>query len=124
MTTSQIHAVPDALPRSRPLRKRNRSSGPHVVLIRTAVVTGALLLWELLARFGIVNALFVSKPTSITLASLTLLGSDVARTAVAETISSLTSAFLLGTASGIIVGTILGLQRLLHRAYMPIVLML
>jgi ABC-type nitrate/sulfonate/bicarbonate transport system permease component len=91
---------------------------------RVAVIGGALLLWELLARLGVINDLFVSKPSSIIRGAVTLYQSPLAAKAIGETLTSLTGAFVIGTGLGVLAGIVLGLRPLLRSAYLPIVMML
>ena len=91
---------------------------------RTLVLIAALLLWEALARVGVINELFVSKPSSIGAAALRLFVDPRAVTALGETLASLAAAFTIGTGLGILAGVVLGLQPLLRQAYLPVVMML
>lgn len=90
---------------------------------RTAVILAALVVWEVLARTGIVNEMFVSKPSSIIAAAVGLFGDPRATTALGETLASLIGAFTIGTGIGIVLGVTLGLQPLLRAAYLPVVMM-
>lgn len=91
---------------------------------RTLVIVGAFVVWEVLAELGVINELFVSKPSAIVRAAVSLWASPEALTAIGETLASVAGAFALGTGFGVLVGVILGLQPLLRQAYFPVVMLL
>jgi ABC-type nitrate/sulfonate/bicarbonate transport system permease component len=96
----------------------------NAVVWRTAFLLGVLLLWELLARLGVIDEGFTSKPSSILAAVGPLLSDPQVGSALGVTLFSVGASFVIGTAAGMLVGIVLGLQPLLREAYFPIVMML
>lgn len=93
-------------------------------LWRLGVIVVALGLWELLAAIGVLNELFVSRPSAIMQAAISLASTQQAVNAVSETLTSVGVAFVIGTTAGILAGVVFGLQAMLREAYFPIVMML
>ncbi len=96
----------------------------RATLWRTGAILAALAAWEFLAEVGVLNELFVSRPSAIIEASVELVQTPEAISAVSETLASVALAFLIGTAAGILTGVAFGLNSLLRAAYFPIVMML
>jgi len=107
-----------------PARTANLSLRAKALLGRTTFLVGLLVLWEVLARAGVIDESFASKPTSLVLAAGSLVRDAEVRGALSETLTSVAASFVIGTALGVLVGVTLGLQRLLRDAYLPIVMIL
>lgn len=99
---------------------RPRRAG-HVLLLRLAILAGALAAWEMAARAG--NPLLYVPPSSAlpALADLVLLRSypDLIPNLLL-TAREIAVAYAMAVAGGLAVGFALGLNRLLGRAYGPI----
>ncbi|WP_165400422.1 ABC transporter permease [Blastococcus saxobsidens] len=67
---------------------------------------------------------FASKPSSIVMAVPPLLSDPQVLEALGMTLYAVGASFAIGTAGGMLVGVILGLQPMLRTAYFPIVMML
>ena len=91
---------------------------------RTAFLLSVVLLWELLARTGLIDEGFTSKPSSIIAAVGPLLTDPRVGSALGVTLFAMAASFVIGTGAGMVVGIVLGLQPLLRQAYFPIVMML
>ena len=119
-------AVPSAYAGSLGAGTRVRSgvSRDSATVWRTAFLVSVVLLWELLARVGLINESFASKPSSIALAVGPLLTDPQVLSALGSTLYAVGASFAIGTTAGMVVGVVLGLQPLLRRAYFPIVMML
>ena len=105
-------------------RLRIESALARPAVCRTIVLVGLLTLWEVLTDLGFVNELFVSKPSAIMRAAVSIFGSPTAVTAIGQTLVSVLLAFLIGTGLGMVVGIVLGLQKLLRQAYFPVIMLL
>lgn len=91
---------------------------------RAGVILALILLWDLTTRFGLVDRDFVSTPWDVLNASGRMLDDPIVHTALATTGTSILAAFIIGTAIGIVAGTVLGLSRPLWDAYMSPLLFL
>jgi len=92
--------------------------------LRIAFLVFVVLLWELLASTGAVDARFTSKPSAIVQALGGLAVNPEALGAVGETLLAFAIAFVIGTGSGLVLGIAFGLNRLLRDAYYPIIMLL
>jgi ABC-type nitrate/sulfonate/bicarbonate transport system permease component len=94
-------------------------------LARIAAIVLLFGIWEIAARF-FVDRMFLSPPSRVfTLRSLeTLFGTQGMPAALRVTLYELAIAFLLSLAIGLAIGLALGLNRLAHKSFMPIVLLL
>jgi ABC-type nitrate/sulfonate/bicarbonate transport system permease component len=125
MTVSGLADAPPAPePSGRPRLKAPGSARTNPVVVRAVFIVTVLSAWEVLADLGVINELFVSKPSAIAWAAVKLFGSSTALTAIGETLTSMVLAFVIGTGLGMLVGIVLGLQHLMRQAYLPIVMML
>jgi ABC-type nitrate/sulfonate/bicarbonate transport system permease component len=96
-----------------------------VSAVTTALVLATLLVaWEVLSRIGVLDELFMSRPSAVVAASGQMAGDPAVRTALLTTLGSVLQAFAIGTGLGITVGVVLGLNRLLRDAFLPIVMIL
>jgi ABC-type nitrate/sulfonate/bicarbonate transport system permease component len=122
------HASPHASPHASVAARRPRrevARGSHdATLWRTAFLVTALLVWEVLARTGVINEDFSSKPSSVAQAVGPLLSDSQVAAALGVTLYAVAMSFVIGTAAGMVVGVVLGLQPLLRQAYFPIIMML
>lgn len=108
----------------RPQRPRRRQW-----LVSDRAMTYSLLLllavvWEVVATLGVIDSTFTSKPTQVVSALFDMSQDAAVRVALIETFYALAVAFLVGAGLGLIVGLILGLNRLLRDAYLPFVVLL
>ena len=104
--------------RGAPRRRRaNRAT-----LLRSAIVVGVILLWEILVRTGVVDGHFLSAPTEVVRAMADLMGDPGAQEAFRRTGWSILLAFVMGTSAGLLVALALGASRLLREAFLgPII---
>lgn len=91
---------------------------PVALLLRTVILVGAVLLWELLVRAGIIDQDFLPPPTEVAGAMVDLLGDQEAQQAFRRTGVSISIAFLIGTSVGLAVALAIGASRLLRDAFM------
>jgi ABC-type nitrate/sulfonate/bicarbonate transport system permease component len=98
--------------------------GRRALVWRTTLVVLFILVWELLATVGFVNAQFVSKPSSIVVSTGKLLADPIVMQAIGVTLLAVLAGFVIGTVGGVLVGLVLGLQRLLREAFFPVVTLL
>ncbi|HTS41154.1 MAG TPA: ABC transporter permease [Xanthobacteraceae bacterium] len=111
------------------MRQRNHDQSVRALLLRhpayarLGIILVLLLCWEIAARWWI-DPMFLSPPSRV-LGSLT----DVVETAgvpaaIGITFFELAVAFVLSVIFGLGIGLAIGLQRFVHRSFMPIVLLL
>jgi NitT/TauT family transport system permease protein len=90
---------------------------------RLAVIVGLILFWEIGVRlWG--DPLFLSPPSHVVVALVSLVGNEPVMRALGTTLWELMAAFGLAVAVGLPIGLILGLQRFARGSFYPIVLML
>jgi len=111
--------------------KRSRSAAAalsaerrHAIYWRVGVIVVVLVVWEVLARIGVVDPGFASQPSSILVSAGELIVDPRALVAIGETLAAFAAAFTIGTAIGIVLGMAFGLNRLLRDAYFPIIMLL
>jgi NitT/TauT family transport system permease protein len=94
-------------------------------LARIAAILLLFGIWEIAARF-FVDRMFLSPPSRVfTLTAIeTLFGTQGMPAALRVTLYELAIAFALSLAIGLAIGLALGLNRLAHKSFMPIVLLL
>lgn len=100
--------------RGAPRQRRAHSAS----LLRSAIVIGVILLWEILVRIGVIDGDFLSAPTQVVRAMADLLGDPDAQEAFRRTGSSILLAFVMGTSAGLFVALALGASRLLREAFL------
>ena len=88
-----------------------------IIIIQTAVLIGAIALWELAARTGVIDAFFWSQPSAIYATMKIFFTEGDAWTDIGFTFRSTILGFLLGTVSG----SVLGLSFWWSRNYAAIV---
>jgi ABC-type nitrate/sulfonate/bicarbonate transport system permease component len=101
-----------------------RAASAGVTTRRVLFFVVVLAAWEILARAGIANENFTSKPTALVVAGVRMLGDAEVHEALGVTLVAIVLSFVIGTGLGVVFGVVLGLQQLLRRAYFPIVMML
>lgn len=84
---------------------------------RVAVMAAALIAWDVLTRFGLIDSHFVSSPLAVGEAFIEMLGSPEVLSALGSTGGNILMAFVIGTTAGVIVGTVMGLSKTLWQAY-------
>lgn len=88
------------------------------LLYRIALLLFVLIVWEVVARSGLVDPLFTSTPLRV-LGSIGDVYSETgAQQAVLQTLASVADAFVIGTGCGLVIGTLLGFCPLLRKAYL------
>ncbi|MER7006930.1 ABC transporter permease [Dactylosporangium sp. NPDC000555] len=103
----------------KPERERKQA-----LLWRIGFLVAAVLLWEFLARLGVIDPRFASQPTAIAASAREIFTDPAVLGAIGETLVAVIAAFAIGTAIGMLVGVVLGFNRLLRDAYFPIVTVL
>lgn len=105
-------------------RKNTASEGLQrkALVVRTLIVTVFVVFWEGVVRFGIVDDTQLAAPSQVFLAAFDLLGQRDAQEAFAQTGSTILTAFVVGTGSGLVVAAVLGASDLLRKAYMSPIL--
>jgi ABC-type nitrate/sulfonate/bicarbonate transport system permease component len=94
-------------------------------LARIAIIVLLFGIWEIAARF-FVDRMFLSPPSRVFAFSAldSLLRTQGMPAALRVTLYELAVAFLLSLVIGLAIGLVLGLNRLAHKSFMPIVLLL
>lgn len=94
-------------------------------LLRTAIILGALGIWEIAARTGLVNPLFAPPPTAILTAGAYVVTDPRVPEAFRVTGYEVGFAFCIAVALGLTGGLLLGLVKPLRDAYLgPLLFML
>jgi ABC-type nitrate/sulfonate/bicarbonate transport system permease component len=88
------------------------------------VVLAIIAVWQLVMSAGLISETYVASPIQVVNALGDLAGDPTARSALNQTAWSVATAFLFGTAAGLVVGFALGLSNVLRKAYMGPVLFL
>jgi ABC-type nitrate/sulfonate/bicarbonate transport system permease component len=94
----------------------------RAAIIRTAILLGVLVVWELVARSGLVNRAFLPAPSAVVGSFGELTSEPRAVYGFQITAYRLFWAFVIGTGAGIAMGLILGLWRTLRGALLPPIL--
>jgi ABC-type nitrate/sulfonate/bicarbonate transport system permease component len=111
----QQHGAEAAVSPPKAASKRWRPAPNRVAL--TVVVLGAALTWEVTARVGIVDALFVSYPTAILGQIPELAREERVRDAIVTTGLAMIWAAFYGTVAGIALGYMMGFFRAFRGAF-------
>jgi ABC-type nitrate/sulfonate/bicarbonate transport system permease component len=117
-----ISGVPASIPPE--LRTHSQIEARKALWLRIAFLSLSVLLWELLANVGVIDPRFASKPSAIAQALGGLMFDLQALKAIGETLVAFAIAFTIGTGSGLLLGIVFGLNRLLRDAYFPIIMLL
>jgi ABC-type nitrate/sulfonate/bicarbonate transport system permease component len=88
-----------------------------VTWLRIALIVGALLIWEGMARSGLLYRDVVPSLFAIGKALVTLLSSDDYYFNLSVTVGEIAAALAIGGGLGVVVGLVLGANRFLARAY-------
>ncbi|MBN9129163.1 MAG: ABC transporter permease subunit [Paenarthrobacter ureafaciens] len=102
---------------SAPKLLRNSNVKAQARFGRVAVIAAVIVAWELLTRLGLIDVDFVSTPLAVAVAFVEMLGTREVMTALGSTGGNILMAFVIGTAVGIVVGTVMGLSKTLWQAY-------
>lgn len=102
---------------SAPKLLRNSNVKVQARFGRVAVIAAVIVAWELLTRLGLIDVDFVSTPLAVAGAFVEMLGTREVMTALGSTGGNILMAFVIGTAVGIVVGTVMGLSKTLWQAY-------
>jgi ABC-type nitrate/sulfonate/bicarbonate transport system permease component len=126
MSTNTDGAVTDRPIGAAPALARTKSQieARKALWLRIAFLVFVIVLWEVLANTGAVDARFASKPSAIFQALGGLAVDPQALGAVGETLLAFAIAFVIGTGSGLLLGIAFGLNRLLRDAFYPIIMLL
>lgn len=119
MTTTinaPVAAVAAAAPRRRPIPSR---IGLRAISILTPIVI--LVVWEILARTGIVDERFYPAPTAIFGALWEQAAGGELWAQSAVSIGRLLIGVVLGTVPGVLIGVAMGLSRLVRAALKPLI---
>lgn len=103
---------------SRPRRSPDQRLARTALLIRTGTVLAVLVAWDLVARIGLVDPLFLPGPLAVVGAFGELAGDQAAIEAFRLTGLAIVVAFVVGTVSGGVVAAVLGASRTLRRAFL------
>jgi ABC-type nitrate/sulfonate/bicarbonate transport system permease component len=87
-------------------------------LIRTLIIVGIVVIWDLMVRVGLVDRAFLTGPLDVVKAVGSLAADPAARAAFGSTGVSIVMAFVIGTTAGMAVGALLGASKLLRSAYL------
>lgn len=117
-----ISGVPASIPPE--LRTHSQIEARKALWLRIAFLGLSVLMWELLANVGVIDPRFASKPSAIAQALGGLMFDLQALKAIGETLVAFAIAFIIGTGSGLLLGIVFGLNRLLRDAYFPIIMLL
>jgi ABC-type nitrate/sulfonate/bicarbonate transport system permease component len=90
-----------------------------VTLVRIGIIAGVLVFWELIARSGLLYRDVVPSLLAIGGALVKLLSTSDFYWNLGVTASEVGTALLIGGVSGVVVGLLLGGNRLLSKAYEP-----
>ena len=82
------------------------------------------VLWETLVTVGVLDGKFISKPSRIVGALVTMGQEDEVRKALLQTLYAVGLSFAISAIIGLVVGMALGLNRTLRDAYLPFVVLL
>jgi ABC-type nitrate/sulfonate/bicarbonate transport system permease component len=100
-------------------RQRARAFARQVMAARAAIAAAILLLWELLARSGLLFEGVVPKLAAIAHGLGQLLASPMFYAHLQTTAGEVGTALVIGGAAGLAVGLVLGASRFLGRAFEP-----
>jgi NitT/TauT family transport system permease protein/taurine transport system permease protein len=93
---------------------------PRSVLLATASLTIALLLWQFLSTF-VFNPFLIPPPLDVLRAAIPMIASGEIFSDVAISLTRVVVGFVTGSFAGIVLGVLLGRIRTLHELFDPIV---
>jgi ABC-type nitrate/sulfonate/bicarbonate transport system permease component len=100
-------------------RQHARAFARQVMMVRAIIAAAALVLWELLARSGLLFEGVVPKLAAIARGLGHLLASPAFYAHLQTTAGEVGTALVIGGAAGLVVGLVLGANRFLGRAFEP-----
>ena len=95
----------------------------HPGVTRLAVVVVMVAIWEIAGRYW-VDPDFLSPPSKVLLGLGSVLATEGVPAALLQALYELGVAFLLSVIIGIAIGLTVGLNRFIHKSFMPIILLL
>jgi NitT/TauT family transport system permease protein len=87
---------------------------------RLAVVIAFLAIWEIVARLGLVAELFISKPSTVFLRLVSMLGEPGTYYNFYITFFEAIAAWALGAIVGLVIGYVLGVSHFLDEIFRPL----
>lgn len=105
-------------------RRRVGERTPPAAWLPLIVVAGLFLLWEAMARAGLLSAVLFSSPTTVATTLLATLRSGEMLTHVAATLARMIPGLLLGAIPGLLLGLAMGSSRRLRQALDPLMMMI
>jgi ABC-type nitrate/sulfonate/bicarbonate transport system permease component len=87
-----------------------------------AVLAVWLVAWELTVRTGVISSTFAATPSDVAVAMVDLAGMSDVRTAFVTAIGMFLAAFAIAAVTGLLAGVAMGLSRVVHRVFHPIIL--
>lgn len=107
-------------PRGRTLLRRPRAETLRVLVLRVALLIAVLAAWQWVGGLSSHNQFFYSQPTEIVRSLSTLLTSDNFYTDLRYTMVETLLGFVIGGASGVVLGFALAFSRTAYRVIDPI----
>jgi ABC-type nitrate/sulfonate/bicarbonate transport system permease component len=93
--------------------------------VRTLILIGVLIIWDLASRLGFVDDYFISSPAGVVSGAVYLAQDASVVGAFGVTLRAVAQAFLIGATLGLVLGLAIGSSRLLRDAYLgPILFVL
>ncbi len=102
-------------------QKRNKYT---VILIQTLILLGSIVLWEVLARLGMINTFLVSSPSAIFTLFMKYLQDGSIFTHVGISVWETVLGFVIGTTLGILIAILLWLSETLAKIADPFLVVL
>lgn len=107
-----------AAPRGSVLSRVQQNARLWAALARTALLIAVVAVWALLSHLEVLDPTFVGDPWNVLVAMEDLLQDSEVQEGIRTTLVTMWWAFLIGCAAGMAVGVVLGLNSVLHDAYM------
>jgi ABC-type nitrate/sulfonate/bicarbonate transport system permease component len=104
------------------LRAVAKTLASRLVFVRLCIIDWLLGLWQLGTMVGVLDVNFTSSPAKVAGELPGVLSSRPILDALGDTLVQILIAFVLGCASGVIVGILLGVSATLRDAYLPVIL--
>jgi ABC-type nitrate/sulfonate/bicarbonate transport system permease component len=95
----------------------------HPGVTRLGVVLMLIVVWEIAARF-FVDSDYLSPPSKVLLGLPSVFETEGVPTALLQAFYELAVAFVLSVVIGVTIGLAVGLNRITHKSFMPIILLL
>ena len=87
-----------------------------------AVLVVWLVAWELTVRTGLISSTFAAAPSEVAVAMVDLAGDGDVRNAFLGAIGMFLLSFAIAAAAGVLAGAAMGLSKVVHRTFHPVVL--